>query len=177
MQIKVDLEPSTMAGNQVTYELFYGSLFDLPSSLILDLYEYQHALMNNAVFVPRIQTFDCSLCPDEIIEAHCINGGLYCFTPPNEDIVINFPEVDEKQMLEENIRTKCVYNIVEEYNTDDEHIWFNYVYNTRFSCLEIEGTVTTECSNRVMDLLGINKEAIDDCTHRSNTNYGNRIIN
>lgn len=68
MQIKVDLEQSTMAGNTVIYELFYGSLFDLPSSLILELYDYQHALMKDAIFVPRIQTFDCSLCPEEIIE-------------------------------------------------------------------------------------------------------------
>lgn len=80
-------------------------------------------------------------------------------------------------MLEENIRTKCVYNMVEEYNTEDEHIWFNYVYNTRFSCLEVEGTVTTECSNSVLDLLGIDKKAIEDCSRRSNTNYGSRIIN
>lgn len=52
--MKLDLETSDMKQAAVTYELFYGSLLDLSSSLILDLYEYQHALMENAVFIPRI---------------------------------------------------------------------------------------------------------------------------
>jgi len=65
MQVKVELE-SSMVHGEVTYELFYGSVLDLQESLLLDLYEYQHALGSNAVFIPRIQTFECQLCPEEI---------------------------------------------------------------------------------------------------------------
>jgi len=54
LNVKVDLDNSEIKKKAVTYELFYGSLLDLPSALILDLYEYQHALMYDAVFIPRI---------------------------------------------------------------------------------------------------------------------------
>ena len=40
LQLKVEFELPKNAANKVTYELFYGSILDLPSSLILDLYEW-----------------------------------------------------------------------------------------------------------------------------------------
>ena len=40
LQVKVDLDNSEIKKKAVTYELFYGSLLDLPAALILDLYEY-----------------------------------------------------------------------------------------------------------------------------------------
>ena len=45
-------------------------------------------------------------------------------------------------MMDENIREKCIYNLVSEYNEPDEVIFFNYLYNVRFSCLEVEGKIT-----------------------------------
>jgi len=66
----------------------------------------------------------------------------------------------------ENIRSKCIYNIVDEYNSDDEHIWFNYIYLARFECLEIEGNITYECSNKIMKRLGINQPTVNSCVNR-----------
>ena len=122
----------------------------MEESLLLDLYEYQHALMSNAVFIPRIVTFPCQTCPAEIRGLHCIEGGLYCFTPPNEEIIQRFPDVDEREMLSENIREKCIFSLVDEFNDDDRHIFFNYLYNVRFTCLEPEGRITALCATQVM---------------------------
>lgn len=36
--------------------------------LILRLYEYQHALRDRAIFIPRIQTFECTVCPKDVKE-------------------------------------------------------------------------------------------------------------
>ena len=46
--LKVDLETSQQNKDKVIYELFYGSILDLSSDLLLDLYKYQHALQDQA---------------------------------------------------------------------------------------------------------------------------------
>ena len=148
------------SANKVTYELFYGSILDLPSSLILDMYEWQHAIRHRAVFVPRIKTFQCTVCPEEIRNLHCIENGVYCFNPPSEEVLMEFPQVDEQQMLAENVREKCIYNLVDAYDDEDRHIFFNYLYNIRFSCLELDGQITDTCSHKVMKNLGIDTEMV-----------------
>lgn len=61
--LKADIEISDELSQTISYSLFYGSLVDLDPTLILRLYEYQHALGEKAVFIPRIITFECVLCP------------------------------------------------------------------------------------------------------------------
>ena len=46
--LKVDLETSQQNKDKVIYELFYGSILDLSSDLLFDLYKYQHALQGQA---------------------------------------------------------------------------------------------------------------------------------
>ena len=66
----------------VEYELFYGSVMDLSSDFIFGLYEFQHALRGAAKFIPRIKTFECKFCPEEIIENSCTSDARYCFYVP-----------------------------------------------------------------------------------------------
>ena len=61
--IKADIEISDRNGQTISYSLFYGSILDLEPNLVLRLYEYQHALMEKAIFLPRIMTFACEGCP------------------------------------------------------------------------------------------------------------------
>lgn len=70
-------------------------------------------------------------------------------------------------MLRENVRAKCIYNEVDEYNENDRHLWFNYLYNLRFSCLEVDGTITNFCAGTVMNQLKINRIAVNDCMANS----------
>lgn len=82
--LKADIELSQSHANDVNYELFYGSILDLDSDLILELYEYQHALGERASFTPRIKTFDCQFCPDDFKANQCIDNGKFCFFVPDD---------------------------------------------------------------------------------------------
>jgi len=62
--------------------------------------------------------------------------------------------------MDENIREKCIYNLVKEYDETDDLIFFNYLYNVRFSCLEVEGKITDICANHQMEELGINVQTV-----------------
>ena len=57
LQLKAEFEISNQYAAVVVYELFYESIVDLPLPLILELYEYQHALKQSAVFIPRLKMF------------------------------------------------------------------------------------------------------------------------
>ena len=41
--LSVSLDIGTCEGEIVEYSLWYGSIYDLPLQLIIDLYEYEHA--------------------------------------------------------------------------------------------------------------------------------------
>lgn len=64
--LKADIEISVNNVQTISYSLFYGSILDLDKDFIKSLYEYQHALGDKAIFIPRIFTFECPLCPQEI---------------------------------------------------------------------------------------------------------------
>ena len=70
-------------------------------------------------------------------------------------------------MMQENIREKCIFSLVDEYNDEDRHIFFNYLYNVRFSCLEPYGKISKNCARGVMKQLKINTTAIEACIGRN----------
>ena len=61
--LKADIDITESNVQTISYTLFYGSIVDLDPSLILKMYEYQHALGDKAIFIPRILTFECQTCP------------------------------------------------------------------------------------------------------------------
>ena len=64
-------------------------------------------------------------------------------------------------MLHENLRQRCLYEIANEYHDEDEHVFLNYLYNARARCLE--HAVTTKCSRKTMEGLGVKWDAIQKC--------------
>ena len=92
--LKADFEMTHETKDIVEYELFYGSVMDMSSDFIFGLYEFQHALKGAAKFIPRIKTFECKFCPEEIIENSCTNDARYCFYVPEQDELADFPDVD-----------------------------------------------------------------------------------
>lgn len=102
--LKADIELSQSHANDVIYELFYGSIMDLDADLILELYEYQHALGERASFVPRIKTFDCQFCPEDFKANQCIDDGKFCFFVPDDTELQQYPKIKPINMLHENLR-------------------------------------------------------------------------
>ena len=102
--LKADFEVTHQSTSVVRYELFYGSVLDLSSDLIFSLYEFQHVLKGRAKFIPRIKTFNCEFCPEQVIENQCTSDGRYCFYLPDQDEADDFPDIDPFHMLHENLR-------------------------------------------------------------------------
>lgn len=72
--------------NRVEYELWYSSVLDLSEPLISSIGKFQSRFGNDALFTPRILTFECTLCPKEIREKDCLSDGRYCpYRPKNHN--------------------------------------------------------------------------------------------
>ena len=163
--LKVDLETSQQNKDKVIYELFYGSILDLSSDLLLDLYKYQHALQGQAQLIPRIKTFECRYCPEEVKMNQCINDGEFCFFVPEVLDLDSYNRLHAQSVLQENLRQRCLYEMTNEYTDLDDHVYLNYMYDVRADCLEGQGygRISANCSRSVMQRLGIDWKLISSC--------------
>ena len=66
-------------------------------------------------------------------------------------------------MLHENLRQRCLYEIAAEYDDEDRHIFLNYLYDVRVDCLEKEGKITHNCSQRIIKKLGVSWQSVLEC--------------
>jgi hypothetical protein len=64
--------------NRVEYELWYSSILDLDYGRLNDLGLYQEALNKEALFTPRIFTYSCTSCSEEVKLKNCVSNGEYC---------------------------------------------------------------------------------------------------
>jgi len=135
--LKADIEIANQdSTNSVSYSLFYGSILDLDHDFILDLYAYQSVYKEGAIFIPRIISFECTTCPEEIRLKHCLSSGKFCFTPPRAEIAMKYPYITEEILLRENVREKCIYDIIsDEADEWNDHKFFNYLYMLKNTCM------------------------------------------
>jgi hypothetical protein len=64
--------------NRVEYEMWYSTILDFEKWKIYDIANYQRALQNNSLFTPRILTYSCKYCSQEVKEKNCLSDGDYC---------------------------------------------------------------------------------------------------
>ena len=55
----------------------------------------------------------------------------------------------------------------------DDHLFFNYLYNVYYECLQAQMKVEDECAARVMRMLDIDHDAVEDCIANSFVQHGN----
>lgn len=77
MYLKAELE-IVHPDNRVEYEMWYSSIQDIDYAKLYDLGLYQKALSDNALFTPRIFTYECTFCSDEVKKNSCFSNGKYC---------------------------------------------------------------------------------------------------
>ena len=63
----------------------------------------------------------------------------------------------------ENLREKCIYTSDSRSFREDEHIFFTYLYNMRFDCIEQRNTLDRECAEEKMTELGIDANKVQQC--------------
>lgn len=81
MFIKAELEIQH-PDNRVEYELWYSSILDVEYWRLRDIGVYQKALNADALFTPRIVTYNCAACNEEVKKQNCYSNGEYCVFPP-----------------------------------------------------------------------------------------------
>ena len=87
----------------------------------------------------------------------------------------NYPKIKEYDILEENVRERCIYEVIgDKRNDDDEHVFFNYLYNMKKECLEKKGTIKESCSRNVMWELEIDWSKVEKCMNHSFTDVEER---
>ena len=83
--LKAELEMAH-PDNRVEYELWYSTIMDMEYWRLCDIAMYQAALGDNALFTPRILTYACNYCNDDMKQKNCIANGLYCPYFPKESM-------------------------------------------------------------------------------------------
>ena len=80
------------------------------------------------------------------------------------EIDAEITEVKHVGILHENLRERCLYEMIDEYDDESRHIFLNYLYDIKHSCLEIgTGNIHHNCAKRVMEKLGISYESVYNC--------------
>lgn len=159
--VKAELEMSH-PDNRVEYELWYSSILDLDYMQVHDLALYQFALGDKALFTPRILTYSCKDCTEEMKRKSCISNGAYCPFLPKTEMPARLHGVTELQLLEESLRQRCVYDtLLKEHRVNANFTkWYNYVLNFIDTCID-KDNFNEQCSRNVMEEVGVNYENVD----------------
>jgi hypothetical protein len=75
--LKAELE-MVHPDNRVEYEFWYSTILDIEYWRLYDIALYQRALNDNALFTPRIFTYSCKHCSEDVKNANCMADGEYC---------------------------------------------------------------------------------------------------
>ena len=75
-----------------------------------------------------------------------------------------YPKLTDRQLITENLRERCMYEEIGEMEDEfDDHLFFNYLYNMHFTCLNNDRELTDHCANRQMKNLGLPVDKIEKC--------------
>ena len=83
--IKAELE-MVHPDNRVEYEFWYSTILDMKPDSLEDIALYQSALNDNALFTPRIVSYSCDYCSDEVKKSSCLVNGSYCAYMPKQKL-------------------------------------------------------------------------------------------
>jgi len=85
VQLRATMEVSN-AKNSVEVDFWYASSLDLGLKLSQELSALAYSFGNDhnkkPLFTPRIATFPCTQCPEEIKKKNCLSNGRYCSFEP-----------------------------------------------------------------------------------------------
>lgn len=75
--------------NKVEVALWYSSLLDVPDSFLAGMRAYHRIFQGKIEYTPRISTYSCEECSEEIKRRDCVSDGKYCAFLPQHD---SFPD-------------------------------------------------------------------------------------
>jgi hypothetical protein len=95
--------------NRVEYEFWYSSILDIDSDRLADIALYNSALEKNVLFTPRVLTYSCPSCSQNVKQDHCLADGRYCPFFPKHALEGGMRDIRGNQLMLESLRQKCLY--------------------------------------------------------------------
>ena len=109
-------------------------------------------------------TFECLTCPKEIQDKNCISSGHFCYFPPANEVSEKFSKVSIHHLIWENLREKCIYEVVgDKKDEQDGHTFLNYMNHIHKDCLLAQDTLDEVCAEEVMRQQNISVQSVNAC--------------
>ncbi|KAJ7961071.1 vacuolar sorting receptor-like 1 [Quillaja saponaria] len=111
-------------------------------------------------FTPHYITW---YCPEAFLlskqcKSQCINHGRYCAPDPEQDFSKGY---DGKDVVVQNLRQACFFKVANE--SGKPWLWWTYAADFSIRCPMKEKKYTEECSDQVIQSLGVDLKKIKDC--------------
>ncbi|KAB1218805.1 Vacuolar-sorting receptor 1 [Morella rubra] len=124
-------------------------------------------------FTPHYITW---YCPDAFIlskqcKSQCINHGRYCAPDPEQDFSRGY---DGKDVVVQNLRQACFFKVANE--SRKPWLWWDYVADFAIRCPMKEKKYTEECSNQVIQSLGVDLNKIEKCVGDPTADVENAVL-
>ncbi|XP_059462279.1 vacuolar-sorting receptor 1-like isoform X1 [Corylus avellana] len=124
-------------------------------------------------FTPHYITW---YCPEAFIlskqcKSQCINHGRYCAPDPEQDFSRGY---DGKDVVVQNLRQACFYKVANE--SGKPWLWWDYVTDFAIRCPMNEKKYTEECSNHVIQSLGVDLKEIEKCVGDPTADVDNPVL-
>jgi hypothetical protein len=162
--------------NRVEYEFWYSTVIDTEPWLVYDLSLYQKALGRNAQFTPRILTYSCKGCTEEIKKSLCLADGNYCPYFPKQKIPDRMTDINDGEILMESLRQRCIYEVVSKEDPDGSlQKWFDYTVGFLDNCMD-KTIFGSDCSYAQIKNTGINYDEVRKCVEGSFVRRGDGLI-
>ena len=158
LEIKFDIENKN---NTVNYDIWYTPDIENVYTFLKDFLKYQNAFGDSAklgvhfVTFPHFSYDSNSNTPKE----DCLGSGLYCIRPGKLGIT------DGSIIVMESIKQKCIYDIA--INKKQISIFWSFMNLFHEKCILIENNFNQECSNYVINSVGISLDEINQCIYDS----------
>lgn len=152
--------------NNLEYSFWLSTSNRNSFKLVRDFEPYYRKISDKTRFVPHYNIWTDEVCarsnftlptPDT-----CISGGRYCSIDPD-----GRGPATGAQVVLEDLRQLCIFRT-------QPDLWWDYMIKFDNECLEIQ--VANECSTKIMDLLSIDKKAVDKCFEESFVNQKNEVV-
>ena len=151
------------------------------------------SITGSVIFTPHYITYEHPLYGErdslneeerKQVFSNCYGNGKYCVPPNNNAYATNSDNVSftNTDIIEENLRQKCVFNLIEEditlntiknniNQTNETNSIINnryYKYMTYFykNCY-LKNKFNKDCSYDIIQKIGIDKQTIDNCVEDS----------
>ena len=146
--------------NMIDFKFFFSSSELRAYLLMINIVQYIYQLKNDVLFTPIYVVHPSTfLNEDNIINSkNCVSKGKYCYFPKETTII-----KDGKQIILENLRQKCIYNIsIKNKNINN---YFNYIRTFYNQCLIKEKIpdFSDKCAIKSLSYLGYSVEEVDRC--------------